>query len=233
MSPHLKARLLLAFAAIAAATGACSSFGSAVTPDGSAPAVVVEGGADAFNPPLLEDSGTDAAGDAGVRDRDAASQQLMVFVTVSSYADVTTAAAADAKCHGEAAGRLTGNFVAWYPKSAPPAATAAERLVDSLGKPVDGPWFRPDGRRVVSSRAALSNTAVTPLENAIAINAAGAPASGSVWTGTLANGNAGVQCPGLNPTKGLVTSTGPDWTDTGVFTATCGSSLFLYCFQVE
>lgn len=114
-----------------------------------------------------------------------------------------------------------------------PATAAVDRLVDSHGVPVDGPWFRPDGQRVAASREALTSTAVKPLENPIAINAAGGPATGSVWTGVLADGGTGALCPGLNPTKGLASAVGPGWTDFQGFTASCGSSLALYCFQVE
>ena len=219
--------------AMMAATEACSSFGSGDVADASVPDSSVEGGGDALVPPSVDAASANDSGDAGDHDRDAASGRLVVFVTVSTFSDVTTAAAADTKCRGEAAGRLPGTFVAWFPEATLPATSAVDRLVTSKGVTVDGPWVRPDGKRVAASRAALTGTALKPLENPISIDAAGAAATGSVWTGTLADGGTGTVCPGLNPTKGSVTAVGAGWTDFSAFTATCGSSLALYCFQVE
>lgn len=220
---------VLAIAAIAA-TGACGRFASEETADAAADAPPgVDGATDDASPPGV-DSGT---GDAGADAADAAPAKLVVFVTVSSYSDVTTSAAADVKCAAEAAGRLPGKFVAWYPGTEVPALPALERLVDSGGKPVDGPWFRPDGARVAASRDALTNTAATPLEHPISINAAGGAATGNAWTGTRADGGVGTLCPGTNPTKGLVSAVGPGWTETDAFVAACGNSFGLYCFQVE
>jgi hypothetical protein len=224
--------LAIAVALVVAATGACNSFSDATPDGGMPPGPSVDGGADAPSAPPSDGGLESDAADSGADATDAAKPRLVVFITVSSFSDVTTAASADTKCKGEATGRVPGTFVAWYPSSSPKTA-AADRLVDSMNHPVDGPWFRLDGLRVAASRAALTNTALTPLENAITINAAGAPASGSVWTGTFADGGAGIVCPGINPTKGLSAAIGPEWTNTQAFTATCGSSLALYCFQVE
>lgn len=214
-----------------AATGGCGRFAGEDPADAGAEASLVDGATVDGAPPGVDGS----PGDAGSHDADgdAGTKKLVVFVTVSSYSDVTTSAAADVKCAAEAAGRLPGKFVAWFPETGIPREPAVTRLVDSMGKPVDGPWFRPDGARVAASREALTLTAAVPLENPISINAAGTLATGNAWTGMRADGGIGTLCPDSNPTKGLVSATGPDWTETSVFTATCGSSFGLYCFQVE
>lgn len=161
-----------------------------------------------------------------------AEAHLIVFVTTVGYADVSTPAAADAKCAGEALGRLPGHFVAWM---SGPASPAPARLLDNHGKTVGGPWFRPDGKRVVGSRSALSNAAAKALENPIEITAAGTTNRASVWTGTLGDGGIGKLCPTatVNPTAGTASQTGTQWTQQTEFNASCGSSLALYCFQVD
>jgi hypothetical protein len=190
---------------------ACTSFGAESEP----PAV---GRADAA---------TESAADAAP---DAAGGRLYVFVSSVGYADVLTPEAADAKCRAEADGRLAGTFKAWFSAAGVPAPS---RLVDGRGNPVDGPWFRVDGKRVAASRAALSNTASVPLEAAPGLTATGKPQSGAVWTATHADGTPGVTCPGAAPTVGSPDQVGPAWTEQGFFVATCGSSLAVYCFQVE
>jgi hypothetical protein len=175
------------------------------------------------------------AGDAKVAPADAGddARVLRVFVTGTGYTDVTTAGIADTKCAAEANGRLTGKFVAWYP-DAIGGKSAPARLVQSDGGAVDGPWYRVDGKQVAATRAALSNTSSVPLTAAIELGPAGTVVPGSVWTGTLADGGIGTVCPsGVNPTSGHVNQTGPAWTQQTNFTATCNSSLGLYCFQVE
>jgi hypothetical protein len=156
---------------------------------------------------------------------------LKVFVTGVGYADITTAATADTKCANEASGRLPGRFVAWYPNG---TTGAPARLVTSGGTPVDGPWFRVDGARVAANRAALTNTASVPLENGIDVTATSTKNStGGVWTGTRVDGGVGVTCPNFAPTTGTAGETGAAWTEQKFFTAACGTSLGLYCFQVE
>lgn len=183
------------------------------------------------------DAAADAgwAGEGGVADATVdAGGNLIVFVTGSSYANVQSAAEADTRCNEEAEGRLPGRFVAWFSETLEvPHLSAPERLFTSKGVAVDGPWHRVDGKRVVASRAALGNTATTPLENPIDVSASGTPRTGSAWTATYADGGIGELCSGANPTKGLVTATDTRWTEEGDFTATCTSALSLYCFQVE
>lgn len=40
-------------------------------------------------------------------------------------------------------------------------------------------------------------------------------------------------CPAAAPTSGAAGQKGAAWTDQSLLTATCGSSLAPYCFQVE
>lgn len=190
----------------------------------------------------LPEAGTSADGAANVDasppidatppiDGNVPSSALKVFVTGVGYADILTAANADTKCTSEAAGRLPGTFVAWYPGGN--GVSAPARLVNSKAQPVDGPWFRVDGKKVATNRAALTNTENAPLESAISLTAAGETRGGGVWTGTLPDGGVGATCPMIAPTTGDADQTGPAWTQQTFFTATCGSSLALYCFQVE
>jgi hypothetical protein len=211
---------------------ACSSFGTGADGPGTAgeDAAARDGAADAAS----SDAEPPAEHDANVLDASLpldAGGHLVAFVTLSGYADVTTTAAADAKCAAEAAGRLPGRFVAW---ASEPGAPAPSRLVDRQGKPVDGPWFRLDGARVVATRAALSNTASKPLESAISVNPVNGVTAGAVWTGTLADGGVGKLCgAAAQPTTGIASMTGPGWTEQTSFAATCGASLLVYCFQVD
>lgn len=207
---------------------ACSSFGS----DGGVhDASTGEAGvADEAGSPS-ENVSADAAADGPVSPSDASADagSLRAFVTSVGY-QVSTAANADTLCAAEAIGRLPGKFVAWF---STPTVPAADRLVDSKGAAVDGPWYRVDGKRVVASRAALLATTTTPLENPIAVTAVGASSSASVWTRTLADGGIGKACPDSPATAGIASKTDPQWTEQTVFTATCPASLALYCFQVE
>lgn len=220
-------------AALAASVLACSSF-SGDTPapvEDAGPVVVDDAGVSEAAPPL--DAEVDVLvpdvlvpGDGGV-------PKLLVFVTSGGFSDVRTPAGADTKCTLEAAGRLSGKFVAWYSGL---GKSAIDRLVTPGGVAVDGPWYRPDGSRVVSSRLALGKAATTPLEHPISQTLTGTPMSGGVWTGTLANGTPGSTCPvasGGMPTKGIASAVDAGWTDSDVFGASCTDSLALYCFQVE
>ncbi len=170
--------------------------------------------------------------DGAAPDGPAPSGRLYAFVTINSFADVNTAAEADSKCIGEAAGRAAGKFIAWFPDG---ATSALERLVSQKNsQALEGPWFRLDDQRIVANRNALANAALTPLENPIAIDAAKQPVGASaVWTGMFANGSKGNVCPGADPTKGTANSKDGRWTNETAFVATCNSSLRLYCFQVE
>jgi hypothetical protein len=215
---------------IAMATGSCTAF-SPNNPNADPDS----GSADAAQPsPPLADAGladasalVDASDDADTPD---AGTKLIAFVSVTGYSDVTTTAAADAKCLAEAEGRVSGKFVAWLSST---TTAAPARLVSSKG-PVNGPWFRRDGKRIVKTRFDLTNTALVPLENPINITAAGTTQNGSVWTGTKADGGRGKICPDLPPTSGTALESGPKWTDQNDFTAGCGNtSLLVYCFQVE
>jgi hypothetical protein len=196
-----------------------------------------DGNADAAGPDaggaetgVVDAALADAAGPDAGTPPDGGSTRLLAFVTGIGYADVTTTASADAKCRAEADGRLPGKFVAWFSSSAEPAPM---RLVNSKGVPVDGPWFRFDGARIAASRAALSNTNNIPLDNAIKLTATGKLMGGGVWTGTTALGATGNLCPLDSPTTGVADQVGAPWTEQTFFVATCGSTLLVYCFQVE
>lgn len=227
---RLSTRSVLAAIVATSAVVACSSFSSSdptlepLVEGGT----VGEGGEVVDGGPPSEASVVDVVVvDAGA---EAGQLQLRAFVTTVGYADITTSASADAKCSAEASGRFAGKFVAWLSAE---GVSAPARLVDQSNHPVDGPWYRLDGKRIVANRAALSNTSMVPLENPIDINAAGVKATPSVWTGTKADGSAGAICPAPSPIAGTAGQTGPMWTEQKFFTAACGSSLGLYCFQVE
>lgn len=233
--PSATSGLLLAVLLYAAAS--CANFSSGSS-SGSPGANDASAANDASNeastppgeggPPATPDGGEpDDAGD----DRLDGGTRLFAFVTINSFVDVKTAAEADTKCMGEAAGRLPGKFIAWFPNG---TTTAIQRLVSPTGQPLSGPWFRPDRKRIVAGRSALASTAMVPLENPIAIDAAGKDVGASaVWTGTFADGTNGNVCPSSDPTKGTANATDSKWTNQTAFVATCNSSLHLYCFQIE
>jgi len=206
-----------ALAVLLLAAAACTSFSA---PDSPSDGGAVDGAA-----PL--DASTIDASDGPL-----AEGVLRVFATSVGYADITSAANADTKCAAEALGRLPGTFVAWYPDPLM-NRSAASRLVTTRGIAVDGPWYRVDGKRVAANRGALSNTSAVPLENPIDVNASGVQGGGGVWTGTFADGGIGVTCSAPNPTTGNASSVNASWTTQTAFSATCGTSLRLYCFQVE
>jgi hypothetical protein len=221
-------RLAVLAALVATTAAACSSFSGALEPTPGAD------GGDRTDGGAQVDGGTQVDGDvleASVVDAsDGGKPQLVAFVTTVGYSDIVNAASADAKCTAEASGRVSGKFVAWFSQ---PGAPAPARLLDKGGMAVDGPWYRLDGMRIVATRAALSSTASVPLENPINVNAAGVKTNPSVWTGTHADGTLGAVCPAMSPTSGSAGETGIAWTDQSFFTATCGSSLGVYCFQVD
>ncbi|MDB4944183.1 MAG: hypothetical protein JWP97_3717 [Labilithrix sp.] len=165
---------------------------------------------------------------------DGSAPKLLAFVTAGGFGDVTTVAAADTKCKLEAAGRAAGRFVAWYSSA---TAAAPDRLRNGAGALVDGPWYRPDGKRVVATRLGLTQTKEKPLENPINVTLLNTTMGGGVWTGTRADGSRGTMCPvppgGTPPTTGTSASVDGGWTDQTFFTASCGASLPLYCLQVE
>lgn len=188
-------------------------------------------GTDATDAGTVVPSDAATGNDASATDAGGSNGGLVVFLTLLGYADVVNGAGADTKCNAEAQGRRSGRFVAWY---SDPTVSALDRLVDTHGARVQGPWFRIDGKRVVASRDALVNTAVTPLENPIDITITGTLQTGGVWTATRADGKRGTGCPsGVNPTSGDSESVDHSWTEQSFFTTTCGTVLSLYCFQVE
>lgn len=207
----------------------CGSFGSAEVDEPSV--------ADAGGPTRPGDAaastpadGAQPAEDARVVE-DAAGRGLVAFVTLLGATPPTTLAEADTRCTTDAAGRLSGKFVAWFSDN---TTAAPAHLVDGQGRAVDGPWYRVDGARIVANRAALSNAAAVPLENAINVTAAGTTSSAPVWTATRADGTIGVRCPdGTNPTAGLAGNTDVQWTEQKAFATSCSDHLSLYCFQVE
>ncbi len=192
-----------------------------------------DGGADATT-----EGSADAAGDPDGATGDAptspdAGGKLVAFTTSGGY-NAVNPSYADIVCANEAEGRLPGRFVAWFSgSSGGPIQPAIARLVDSKGVPVQGPWYRVDGKRVVASRAALLAAADVPFENDLGLSATGKPVSGGVWTGTLADGGVGTLCSNAAPTSGVANSADAAWTDQHFFTATCGGTLSVYCFQVE
>lgn len=220
-SPHVT---LLAAALLAATACGNAVFGAA---DAASEASIGDGGGDA--------TGVDASTDAAAADASAidGGGGLKVFVTTLAYSTATTTVVADTICRAEADGRLPGKFVAWFSDA---TAAAPSRLVDSQGKSVDGPWFRVDGKRVAINRQVLLSTSLAPFENAISLTPTGKTSGGGVWTATLSDGGTGNLC-GVGaisiPTTGAAGQGGASWTDQRFFTAKCGDSLALYCFQVE
>jgi hypothetical protein len=221
---RLAVALLIATAGLAGvALASCGRFDasdpSPVVDEASAPS---EASSDASSVP--DAPAPDAADPAD------AATGLIAFVTSVGYADVVSAVTADTKCVAEADGRLPGKFVAWF---STPSVPAPARLVNAKGAPLDGPWFRVDGRRIAASRSALVSAVQTPLENAITLTATGKTMGGGVWTGTRADGGTGILCPLPTPTTGSAGDVGVAWTEQSYFTAHCGDSLAVYCFQVQ
>ena len=213
-------------AAVAAAlTVGCGAFSSS-SDDAGVFVPPAEAGADVGSPRDLDGSPavSDAASDSAPVD---AATKLIVFVTASTHKNVTTAAIADDLCMQAAAGVLPGKFRAWF---STPSTGALARLT---GLNLDGPWYRPDGPRVVANAAALGNADVIGLENPIRVDPAGNAVLGNAWTGTFANGAPGNLCPSADPTKGDITKTDGQWTRLDAFTASCTDAFRLYCFQVE
>jgi hypothetical protein len=211
---------------------ACGSFSESEPP--AAETGPAEASAEGGDVPDGAVPGDASVTDALAADSDAdAAPHLVAFVTSVGHAGVTTAAAADTFCRSDAEARLTGRFVAWFSTA---TVAAPARLVDSKSVLVNGPWFRPDGKRIVASRAALLSSASAPLESAINVTPTGATTNGGVWTGTRADGTIGVACPSSGPpTTGSSGRVDVGWTDQTGFTASCSlsTSLALYCFQVE
>jgi hypothetical protein len=210
------------------AATSCTSFSTDAEPDGGvgSDAAVAE----TSSPPPDGDLPGDAAPtEGGDPDGGAdASSKLIVFVTAIGYS-VTTAAAADTICAAEAKGRLPGTFRGWFPDG---SKTAPERIFGTSPQP-RGPWFRPDLVEVAATQLAFVKADATPLLAPISVTATLETRNVSTWTGTRADGTRGIVCPQTVPTKGSSTSVGGAWTDDpGSFTANCGSSLSLYCFQV-
>lgn len=192
-----------------AAEGGSADGGSA---DGEADATALDGA-------VLDAGGPDAGG-------------YIVFITSVGYADITTAASADAKCTAEAAGRLPDDkkFKAWFPNG---NTAAPDRLFPGAAGKAKGPWFRVDGKRVASTAASFLTTGAVPLEAPIVVTAANKMVGDvPTWTGTLADGGVGTVCPQAPPTRGSAASRNGRWTDSDAgFTASCGTSFAVYCFQ--
>jgi len=189
-----------------------------------------EGGASADGALAQDDArppGPDSAVDAGDGGPDGGGKPI-VFVTSLGYA-VTTAAQADTICASEAKSRLPGSFRAWFPEG---ALAAPQRVFGPTTKG-HGPWIRPDGVVVAATDEAFVNAAAVPLLAPISVTATMETRNLSTWTGTRQDGGLGIVCPQTIPTKGLSSKLDGAWTDEpGNFTATCDSSLALYCFQV-
>jgi hypothetical protein len=219
------------FAVTAVWAGALALGCGAFSSSSDAPAVTppIESGADVGAPPGADASPvSDAGTDSNVADAGAdAATHLVAFVTAATYPNITTATIADTKCNEAASGVLPGRFRAWF---STPTTGALARLT---GLGLDGPWYRPDGARIVANAAALGNADVVPLENPIRIDASGAVQAGNAWTGTFANGAPGVLCPNVDPTKGDITKIDGQWTRLEAFVALCTTGFRLYCFQIE
>ena len=135
---------------------------------------------------------------------------------------------ADAQCMEAAKGLLPGTWRAWLSTS----------TVDAAQRVLDVPYYRLDGRRIARNRAALTNAATTPLENALNIDENGRTSQfAQVWTGTDATGKAtattcinwaSVDTTGM---AGNPSSTGAAWTEQRA--DSCTASVALYCFQVS
>ncbi len=179
---------------------------------------------DAGNDPPAIDAGPP---DVDASANDAGPKARRVFVTSSFYdAALGGIEGADLLCtqHAAAAG-LTGAFRAWLSTAADPVANRFPHD--------DVAYELLDGTSVASSWDDLVDTT---LASAIAVDEFVEPATGDVWTGTLADGSGyPTDCDGFtNSSAGnaLCGSSGAAsrlWTENLV--PTCSTRLRLYCFE--
>ena len=168
-----------------------------------------------------------------------------VFVTsvtgtgnLNSWADsggLTGIAAGDHICQTRAALIVPAvadptKFKAWLSDG---SNNAIDRLTTSPG----GPWYRLDGVKIAANKAALNNTAITPLFTAITRDETGAYNSNSVWTGTDPTGiHTANRCldwasssGGDNGTSGIEAESNAGWTTWS--SVACSGNAALYCFE--
>ncbi len=185
-----------------------------------------DAGADAF------DSASDA--DAGANCEGSPACERVVFVTGAVYTgDLGDLPGADAKCQSAADNSVLTNvhgrtFRAWLSSSTTPAL---DRLVHGLYA-----YRRPDGTRVAANFSVLTSGT---LEAPIAVDENGlAMTSGSVWTGTAADGrsSSGNQCASFTSGSsaqsaaiGDLTAELSSWTESG--SLSCNVTLHLYCIE--
>ena len=158
-----------------------------------------------------------------------------VFVTSQTYkgGDLGSVAGGDTICQARAtAAGLTGTFKAWLSDSSTDA-------IDNVttGATTDGPFYRLDGVKIADNKAALINTATTPLFTAITRDETGAYNSNSVWTGTSPTGvltanncvNWTSSSGGDHGTSGIEVESNSGWTTWS--TVACNGNAALYCFE--
>lgn len=126
-----------------------------------------------------------------------------------------------------------GPWVAWL-------SAEGKNAIDRIT--YDGPYYLPDGRKVVSNKSQLVSG---KLDSPINITEKGEPATEVlyVWTGTLPNGQLGVDCNNWSTsvvaygTAGSLDQTADGlWTDNGGVAGfrnlVCHSVARLYCFEL-
>lgn len=158
-----------------------------------------------------------------------------VFVTSTTYnGNLGGLTGADSICQTRAAAGSLANptkFRAWL-------STDAVNVIDRITS--DGPWYRPDGVKVAANKAALTNTANTPLLTAISQTETGAYITyqyQKVWTSTGDNG-AGFaddcttwssNSSGVNGRVGYANISDSGWTHVASYS--CNNTYALYCFE--
>jgi hypothetical protein len=176
----------------------------------------------------------DAAVEDVVEEKSTEPQPKRVFVTSDVFNGFMGGeSSVDARCIAAAdrAG-LGGSWVAWI-------SADGKNAIDRIEH--DGPYQRLDGLRVVRNKAQLASGVLT---NPIDVLETGERFGGEirVWTGTRANGAAGVDCNNWSTSNALVfgtlgelNRTNAGWTDNGGTGPTrdwgCQTVARLYCFE--
>jgi len=191
--------------------------------------------------PVQSQSQPSDAGAAVDAVADVGANNLIVFVTSAVYrvSDLGGLDGADAKCNERAAAGTAvvrnRTYRAWISGGDHP-------MKDVLGD-TDGPWARPDGVVVATSKSHLLGN--QPLGAAISVDENGWSDGGPVWTGTDADGSAanvgtcndfGTNVNNGQTAIGTPVKDKPGWTHS--YSDICGSDWAgsrhykLYCFEV-
>ncbi len=158
-----------------------------------------------------------------------------VFVTSLTYnGNLGGVAGGDTICQTLATAASiphAANFKAWLSDS---TNSAIDNV--TVGATTDGPFYRLDGVKIADNKAALINTATTPLFTAITRDETGAYNSNSVWTGTSSTGVlvTSSSCGDWTSSSGFGTSgieveSNSGWTTWS--SVLCSGNAALYCFE--